>query len=160
MKKIVILSVLGTLLVVGSVVGTLFATGSLPGLTPSPELTGTESDIEASDAVAVRAASAYVPLDPAFVATFANPSVAQFLQVSIEVAVDGKSAEDAIKRHGPVIRNSIVMVLSRQSAEELQTPKGKEQLRAQIRDEIRDTLSGLTGKSGVVDVYFTSFLMQ
>ena len=52
------------------------------------------------------------------------------------------------------------MLLSNQKAEELQTREGKERLRMQIRDEIRSTLKGLTGKTGVADVFFTSFVMQ
>ena len=92
--------------------------------------------------------------------SFPDSEVAQYLQFNLDVAVQEKGAEEAIKIHGPAIRNGLVMLLSGQHAQDLQSREGKERLRIQIRDEIRDTLSRLTGKPSVVEVFFTSFLMQ
>jgi flagellar FliL protein len=106
------------------------------------------------------AAVTYVSLDPAFTMSFRDSEVAQFLQFNLDVAVREKGAEEAIKAQGPAIRNALVMLLSGQSAQDLQTREGKERLRTLIRDEIRDVLLRLTGEPRVVDVFFTSFLMQ
>jgi len=170
MKRIIIISIAAILIVTGSIAGTLFALGRFPGQAPAPA--PTPGDANAADpATATDPTSTpptpttptlatYVSLDPAFTLSFQDSEAAQFLQFSVDVAVQEKGAEEAIKVHGPAIRNGLVMLLSGQRAEDLQSRDGKERLRTQIRDEIRDTLSRLTGKPGVVEVFFTSFLMQ
>ncbi len=163
MKKIVIAIVAGLvaiLVVAGSVLGTLYATGNFPGQKPAHASQGAEPASEAHAPAAATGALTYVTLDPAFTVSFQDSTVAQFLQFTIDVAIQDKDVEKAIQAHGPAIRNGLVMLLSSQKAEELQTREGKERLRMQIRDEIRSTLTSLAGKPGVSDVYFTSFVMQ
>jgi flagellar protein FliL len=161
MKKIIIGIVAGLvaiLVIAGSVVGTLYVTGNLPNQKPTnASEAGDQGSATHSQPVA---SLIYVSLDPPFTLSFQDSSAAQYLQFSIDAAVEDKSVEAAIKAHGPAIRNGLVMLLSNQKAEELQTREGKERLRTQIRDEIRSTLKGLTGKPGVSDVFFTSFVMQ
>lgn len=165
MKRTLILSIAAILIVAGSIAGTLFALGRLPGQVTAP--TAPPSDANAATSPTPAAPSptppsptTYVSLDPAFTMSFQDSEAAQFLQFNIDVAVQEKGAEEAIKVHGPAIRNGLVMLLSGQKAEDLQSREGKERLRIQIRDEIRETLSRLTGKPGVLEVFFTSFLMQ
>jgi flagellar protein FliL len=166
MKRTIILSIAALLIVAGSIAGTLFALGRLPGVGAAPAPPPDDANVAApGPAAAPPPATAsrpmtYVSLDPAFTMSFQDSEAAQFLQFNIDVAVEEKDAEEAIKVHGPAIRNGLVMLMSGQKAEDLQSREGKERLRTQIRDEIRDTLSHLTGKPGVVEVFFTSFLMQ
>jgi flagellar basal body-associated protein FliL len=47
------------------------------------------------------------------------------------------------------------MLLSGLNPQDLESREGKERRRGQIRDEIRDTLSRLTGKPSIVEVFFT-----
>jgi flagellar protein FliL len=160
MKKIVIgiVASLGVILVIaGSVLGTLYVTGNLPGQKPANAPASGQGSATHSQPVA---ALTYVAMDPAFTMSFQDSSVAQYLQFAINVAVEDKHIEEAIKTNDPAIRNGVVMLLSSQKAGELQTREGKERLRMQIRDEIRSTLKGLTGQAGVADVFFTSFVMQ
>ena len=154
MKKIVIgivVSLVAILAIAGSVLGTLYATGNFPGQTPAhapaPSDQGSAPNPQPAPALT------YVSLDPPFTMSFQDSSAAQYLQFAIDVAVEDKHTEEALKTHGPAIRNGLVMLLSSQKAVELQTREGKERLRMQIRDEIRSTLKGLTGKAGVADVY-------
>lgn len=144
------------LLIVGAVVGTLYITGNLS------KLKSTEAP-EASEKAAAphgQPALIYVTMDPPLTMSFPGSSSVHYLQFALNVAVENKEVEDAVKAHDPAIRNGLVMLLSNQKAEDLQTREGKEQLRIQIRDEIRNTIKDVTGKSGVADVYFTSFVMQ
>lgn len=152
-----ILMVLGGLLAVGaSVLGTLYATGNLTG-------GGAEASpaaVEAAPPTPEPHKIIYVSLDPAFTMSFLDSEAAQFLQISVDVAVDDQKTEEAMVTHGPAIRNGLVMLLSNQQPETLQTREGKERLRGEILTEIRTVLNGLIGKPGAVDVYFTSFLIQ
>ncbi|MGV0949625.1 MAG: flagellar basal body-associated FliL family protein [Azonexus sp.] len=161
MNKIVIgiaASLGGFLVIAASVLGTLYATGNFPGQKPghAPEA----SDQGAATHSQPAAALIYVSMDPPFTMSFQDSSDTQYLQFTINVAVENKHTEEALKTNDPAIRNGLVMLMSSQKAEDLKTREGKERLRMQIRDEIRNTLKGLTGKSGVADVFFTSFVMQ
>jgi flagellar FliL protein len=160
MKRTLILGILAVVIVTASIAGTLFALGRLPGQSPAPSPPIGDTDAAPSPHPTGAVATTYVSLDPAFTMSFRDSEVAQFLQFNLDLAVQEKGAEEAIKAQGPAIRNALVMLLSGQSAQDLQTREGKERLRTQIRDEIRDVLIRLTGEPRVVDVFFTSFLMQ
>jgi flagellar FliL protein len=146
------------LLIAGAVVGTLYFTGNLSG----PKAAGApEASAKAAAAHGQPAeALIYVTMDPPLTMSFPGSSSVHYLQFALNVAVEDKAVEEAVKAHDPAIRNALVMLLSNQKAETLQTREGKEQLRIQIRDEIRNTLKEITGKTGIADVYFTSFVMQ
>jgi flagellar FliL protein len=160
MKRTLILGIVAAVIVTASIAGTLFAFGRLPGQNPAPPPPIGDTDAAAPPHPTEAAPVTYVSLDPAFTMSFRDSEFAQFLQFNLELAVQEKGAEEAIKAQGPAIRNALVMLLSGQSAQDLQTREGKERLRTLIRDEIRDVLLRLTGEPRVVDVFFTSFLMQ
>lgn len=158
MLKKTIAMVLGGLIAVGaSVLGTLYATGNLLG---SASEASAQPGTEAPPPTAEPHKIIYVSLDPAFTMSFLDSDAAQFLQIGVEVAVDDPKIEQAMVSHGPAIRNGVVMLLSNQQPETLQTREGKERLRGEILAEVRGVLNGLIGKPGAIDVYFTSFLIQ
>lgn len=116
----------------------------------------------AKDAAAVNKDSQaiYYAIDPAFVVNFADKNQMRFLQVTMEVMAYDQSAIDAVKQHLPVIRNNLVMLLSSQDAKTLFSLEGKQHLRQECLQEIQKVLMERTGRKGVEDVYFTSFVMQ
>lgn len=132
------------------------------------------SDDAAEDAVAEEAKAApqqptetrqahYFSLDPAFVVNFQDQEQrgrARFLQVTIDAMTRDEAVLDAIKTHMPVIRNNLVLLLSRQSYEALVPHEGKEKLRSEALAEIQTVLMQEIGEPGVEAVYFTSFVMQ
>jgi flagellar protein FliL len=102
----------------------------------------------------------YFSLDPPFIVNFTGKSRARFLQVSIEgMTRDAKVKED-ITKHFPQVRNNLVLLLSGKTFDELNNQEGKAALRKQVLKEIQKVLEAETGKEGVEDVYFTSFVMQ
>jgi flagellar FliL protein len=60
----------------------------------------------------------------------------------------------------PAVRNSLVMLLSSQNPDELRARAGKEKLRAQALAAIQRIVKKYSGKTGIDEVLFTSFLMQ
>jgi flagellar FliL protein len=84
-----------------------------------------------------------------------------FLQVGIGVSTfyDMKVIEN-VKAADMPVRSTILQVLSQQSAEALNTPQGKAELRKQLRDSINQTLKQNEGFGGISDVFFTSFIIQ
>ncbi len=102
----------------------------------------------------------YFSLDPPFIVNFTGKSRARFLQVSIEgMTRDGTVKED-ITKHLPQVRNNLVLLLSSKTYDELNSVEGKATLRKQVLKEIQKVLEAETGKEGIEDVYFTSFVMQ
>jgi len=102
----------------------------------------------------------YWPLEPAFVLNFEGKSKARFMQIGLEAAMTNEKTYAAVKKHLPVIRNEIVLLLSGQKYEEMVTPEGKEQLRSEIIEVINTILKQRKSKKGIKNVYFTSFVMQ
>ena len=102
----------------------------------------------------------YHTLHPNFVVNFEKPNRARFLQVSVEVMAFSDDVIDLVKQHSPVIRNNLLMIFSSQDAQLLSTRDGKEALRQEVLKEIQDILKQQTGKPGVEQAYFTSFVMQ
>ncbi|MDO6416528.1 flagellar basal body-associated FliL family protein [Sphingomonas sp. BIUV-7] len=84
-----------------------------------------------------------------------------FLQVGIGVSTfyDMKVI-DNLKAADMPVRSAVLQVLAQQSAEALNTPQGKADLRKQLRDAINKTLKENEGFGGVGDVFFTSFIIQ
>ena len=83
-----------------------------------------------------------------------------FLQVSIEGLTRDAQVKENITKHFPQVRNNLVLLLSSKTYDELSTAEGKTTLRKQVLKEIQKVLEAETGKEGVEDVYFTSFVMQ
>jgi flagellar FliL protein len=187
-KKVIIIAVVAALVAVGAAVGvTLMLTGKDKGKADKEAAAQTEEG--GGEAAAEgegghgegdakegedggeggeggeRAKVAYLSLAPAFVVNFqpgpaGEKPKAKFLSVEIDVVVGDPTAVEPIKEHMPALRNSVIMLLSRQTYDELIKPEGKEKLRTDVLDEIQKTLKKAMGKKAVKEVFFTSFVMQ
>ncbi len=182
-KKMIILIVVAMLVVVGGAVGaTMFIMGG-KAATADQEHTaqgeGEEGD-EAADAEAgddeevageegeggedKGVAPLYVALDPAFVVNFQDKQQrTKFLKAEISVVAKSAKVQEAITAHMPAVRNSVVMLLSRQIYEDLMTVEGKEKLRTDALAEVQGVMQKQAGKkvgTGVKDLYFSTLVMQ
>jgi flagellar FliL protein len=105
--------------------------------------------------------TAYETLEPAFTVSFKNNPEARLLQVGISVASTEKTVLDAVKKHTPMIRNNILLLLAAQDPAALKTAEGKEALRAKIQEEINAIVKKQTGEAdGIEGIFFTGFVMQ
>ncbi|MBN8819078.1 MAG: flagellar basal body-associated FliL family protein [Sphingomonas sp.] len=84
-----------------------------------------------------------------------------FAQISIAVSTyyDARVIK-AIQDHELAIRSAILMRMAQEQELDLNSPKGKEKLQANLVKIINDTLKANTGYSGVDNVYFTNFVIQ
>lgn len=107
---------------------------------------------------------AYVSLEPAFVVNFQDTKKrTKFLKAEISVVAKTPKAQEALTLHMPAVRNSLVMLLSRQVYEELSTNEGKEKLRLEALDAVKAVIKEQTSKKtakAVKDLYFSSLVMQ
>ena len=113
--------------------------------------------LESDDAEATPAPTLYFELRPAFVANLAGN---RFLQIEIDLMSNEQAAIDAIKRHSPVIRNELLLLLGSQKPADLQTLEGKKALQQEVLESINAVLSQREGDLQIAEIYFTSFVMQ
>ncbi len=102
----------------------------------------------------------YFGMEPAFVVNFADKSGLRYLQITMEVLVTDPLVIEEIKKHKPIIRNNIVLLLSSLTYDVISTREGKQKIRTDVLKEIQKVLQEKYGEPGVEAVYFTSFVVQ
>lgn len=103
----------------------------------------------------------YIELQPPFIANFGGTGKLKYLKTEIALRMDDSPvAGVGVRHHMPYIRHVLVMLLSRQSAENLATTEGREALRQEALEEVRRVLMEEEGEQHVVDLLFSSFVVQ
>ena len=161
MTKLIIVIVVLQLVMFGGFGAFLHFSGALGGGGSHEAVAADDSHHGEEEAAHEEAPPIYIALEPAFVVNFAGESGgSRFMQVTIQVMTRDPEAEKAVTTHMPVIRNSIVLLLSSLSVDDVAGIEGKEKLRAEVLEKIREILKERTGKPGVEEIYFTSFVIQ
>lgn len=129
-------------------------------------ITGAKADASAAKTAAAADQALrkplYLSLDPPLVVNFQHHGQVSYLQAGIDVMSRSQSVLDQIKANMPVVRNDLILLLSNQQYDTLTTREGKEKLRREALQVVRDVLAKATGGdgSGVEQIYFTAFVMQ
>jgi flagellar protein FliL len=85
----------------------------------------------------------------------------QYLQVGLTVKItEAPEIAVEITKQMPAIRNRILMLLSSKVAADISSIIGKQQLSTEITNEIRQSLDSEELKAHVLEVLFTSFVIQ
>jgi flagellar protein FliL len=178
-KKLFMFIGLGILLVAISVGATFFVVSKMMGGSKSGE--GEESSSESSESAEVVAKPAiYFPLKT-FTVNYDVNGRQRFLQAELTLMYRDEAVLKTLELHMPAVRNSLVMLLSRQVFDELQTAEGKEKLRTEALAEIQGIIAKETVASAektddeeekddkakakppepnIEQVLFTQFVMQ
>jgi len=152
MKMIIVVLVIVQLMMFGGLAAFLMMSGAL-----KPQSGSSTPAVQQSEE---RKEAHYISFEPAFTVNFGGAASSRFMQVTIEAMTYDKEIPQDITKHMPVIRNSIVLLLSSQSVESVSSLQGKEKLRMSILTEVQDILEKRVGKKGIEEIYFTSFVMQ
>lgn len=83
-----------------------------------------------------------------------------YLQVELDLQVAENKVTDDIKLRMPQIRNAMLLLLSSKTPEELASVEGKQKLSADIVAQINKIIGAKEPKTGVLGVYFSSFVIQ
>lgn len=103
--------------------------------------------------------TAFVNLDM-FTVNLQPEDSGQFLQVGLTVKTRESPVGAAIAKQMPEIRNRILMLLSSKKAADVAGIVGKQQLSQQITEEIKQSMGSDELKEDVLEVLFTSFVIQ
>ena len=160
-KKLIIIITVIAVLMIGAGVGVTMMLMSRHDDKVADQTQGKAGE-KAEAEKAPKAPPVYMSFAPPFVVNFqpAEKVRARFLSVELDAVAEDSEMIDQIKLNMPAVRNAIIMLLSRQTYADLIKPEGKEKLRGEILAEVQKTLKDTTGKTGVKNVYFTSFVMQ
>lgn len=104
----------------------------------------------------------YMPLENVVV-NLADQENTRFAQIGISLQLTDSATAEAIKAVMPTIRNGILMLVSRHTAEELMSSEGKEQLAQEILELVREQAHFPLKegrKNPVQAVLFSSFIVQ
>lgn len=165
-KLFIIIGVVAVLLIGGGVATTLVLMGG-----DDEQAQDAEHEAEGGDAAEAdeqeegeAAEPVYVALAPPFVVNCQDEKKrTRYIKAEISVLAKSPAVEAEVTRHMPAIRNGIVLLLGRQTYEQLLTNEGKEKLRADALAEVQAVMKKSAGEKtagGVEDLYFSSLVMQ
>lgn len=99
----------------------------------------------------------YVSLNPAFMVTFKHGTGLRYLQTELNVMSFEEDVIKEIEMNRPAVRNNILMHLSSQDYEQLETVEGREVLRETVKAAVQETLRT---DLPVEAIYFNTFVIQ
>ena len=95
------------------------------------------------------------PLDP-FIVNLVSSNADRYLKCKIDLELDSPNLQKEIDKKLPAIRDMIIQILSSKTVEEIQTARGKEKLKEEIKRKLNSILT--TGE--IRHIYFTQFVIQ
>jgi len=137
-KKLFMFIGLAILLVLISVGATFFIVSKMMGSKNADA--DDEATAEVSEAEAA-APAIYYPLKPNFTVNYDVNGRQRFLQAELTLMYRDPAVLKTLELHMPAVRNGLVMLLSSQVFEELQTLEGKEKLRAAALTTVQDIIN-------------------
>lgn len=155
-SKTIIIIVAIVLLLAGGGGGYYFMTGDAEEGEQAEEVEEVEEESEEEEGME----SVYYDLEKPLIVNFPKGSGARLIQVNVSLLVKGEEAVEALKKHEPMIRNNLLMSISAKGAKNLKMREGKEELRDEMLTEIIEVMEKMTGNNKVINIFFTSFVMQ
>ncbi|MFT7371757.1 MAG: flagellar FliL protein [Oleiphilaceae bacterium] len=102
----------------------------------------------------------YIHLTPAFVVNYGNTGRMKYLRTEIALKVMGAEAASAVTNHRPYIRNNLVLLLTSQDSDVVNSSSGRETLRKAALEEVRALMTELEGMPFIDDLFFENFVVQ
>ena len=101
----------------------------------------------------------FVPID-AFTVNLQPENGEQYLQIAFTLQASSPEEMDLIKINMPKVRSRLLLLLSGKKASELNTVEGKQQLAAEIINQVNQPFEDKGPEQDVTDVLFTAFIIQ
>ena len=118
--------------------------------------------LQAEEVVVEQESTRYVELKPTFVTNFgvSDTGHLRYVKADVTVRVMTNDGEYAARYHLPALRNRIVMLLSRQDESTISSAAGRETIKAEAIQELREVLEHEEGDGFIEDLLFTNFIVQ
>ncbi|WP_019675330.1 flagellar basal body-associated protein FliL [Arsukibacterium perlucidum] len=104
----------------------------------------------------------YYGFDPDIVTNYVsgNRRSLGYVRVTVELMVIDKRFIPAIEHHEPLILDTIIGILSKQSEDNIKSLTGREEIRTTILTKLQEVLKRETGDTIIKDLLFTKYLYQ
>nr|WP_196800309.1 flagellar basal body-associated FliL family protein [Thioalkalivibrio sp. ALR17-21] len=103
--------------------------------------------------------SRYVTLD-SLVVNLEDPGAARYLQTSIQLETASQEDADQVRHHMPAVRDRLIHVMGGRDPAEVRRSDGREALRDEAVEELREIMEELTGAPLIDALYFSNFIIQ
>lgn len=120
---------------------------------------GDEAPAKAKKSAPKAGPPVYVTIEP-FTVNLQPENGEQYLQLAFTLQVGGLEEVEVIKNNMPKVRSRLLLLLSSKKASEINTPEGKQQLSAEIMEQVRAPFEERGPQQDVTEVLFTSFIIQ
>lgn len=104
--------------------------------------------------------SNYMSINPPFVVNFTHLGTLRFLQISLAVMYEDEQYIERVTDELPAIRNELILLLSDQKFEKLNTLAGKQELRGEMIAAINNRILHEEETDVHGEVFITNFVMQ
>lgn len=111
-------------------------------------------------ALAAGGSTPYFEIPTPFVVNLADKGSLAYLQVNAQLKITRPELKTVLNAHMPAIQHTMMMLLSEQSAQDINNVQGKQALRERTLKEVQGLLQAQIGEPAVEEVYFTSFIVQ
>jgi flagellar FliL protein len=101
----------------------------------------------------------FIPIEP-FTVTVQSPDRERMVHVALTLRVSDEQSRQRIEKYMPEVRNRILLLMSSQTPEGLQTPQGKVDLSGSILKAVNKPFAPIPDGQYVTDVLFTAFVVQ
>ena len=91
-----------------------------------------------------------------FIVNLADKEGKRYLRVTMEMELINEEAREKLEKRLPQIRDNILMIIPTRTFEDINSAKGK----VELRDELLTKLNGLLLESYIKNIYFTEFVIQ
>lgn len=155
MKKlvIIIIAVVVLLIVAGGVAFMMLSGGS----SMSEEGFEEEGDEEAVEVVQE---PYYLEIRPPFVVTLTDDDDSFFLQVETAILTYSQENYNALEKNQPAIKSVLVDLYSEQDVNFVKTKAGRDELRANALEQVRQVMLDAYGQEAAEEIYFTKYVIQ
>lgn len=91
-----------------------------------------------------------------FTVNLADPKGKRYIKLKLELEMDTLGALERVQQATPKLRDTVIVMLTSLSFEEVMTPEGK----IRIRDELLVRFNQILKPERLKNIYFTEFLVQ
>ena len=101
----------------------------------------------------------FIPITP-FTVTLQSADRERIVHIAMTLRVADEQSRQRIEKYMPEVRSRVLMLLSAQTPESVQTPQGKVDLASALLKAINKPFTPLPDGQYVTDVLFTEFVVQ
>lgn len=102
----------------------------------------------------------YISLDKDLVVNLPANSEARLMQVGVVVLAYDPGVQEVLKKHMPMLRNNINLLLAGQDSAVLMKQEGKQALQAQVLAEVNKIIQMQMPGVTAEQIFFTNFILQ